>query len=183
MLSDNHNELKMSLKELRDSIKLNKRFWRHILTTNCYAYALGLDIKEKNIKDYAYIIGTLSDSKEFLFHCSILKYSVLLENLINDFEYLGLDFQEIDPLKEACQEEWKIALFTSVVGYDMDDELIDDYHFLRQKDNGLWYHKKGWNWNSIPTNKDINHRLITNPLECNLGAYNYKKCYSLKLKK
>ena len=55
MNKQSRNELKMSLLELRNSINLDKKNWKHIFTTNCYAYALGLDVREQNIKDFAYI--------------------------------------------------------------------------------------------------------------------------------
>lgn len=43
-----------NIEEIRSKIKLNSNFWKYILSTNCYAYALGIDIREKDIKRAAY---------------------------------------------------------------------------------------------------------------------------------
>ena len=53
--------LKMSLNEIRGKIQMYPENWINMHTTNCYAYALGLDIRQSDICDYAYQPGTISD--------------------------------------------------------------------------------------------------------------------------
>lgn len=176
----NQHGLKISLQELRDNINLNKKFWKHILSTNCYAYALGLDVKENNIKYYAYEPGIISNAKEYMIVKQEFTYSNLLQNLYSDLEFLGIEFREIKPKEQVSKEEWKIALFTSFLAFEQDVEWLRDFHFLRQHENGLWYHKQGWY--KFPTKRDSNFEIITDPSKCYLKGKQFKKCYSLKLK-
>lgn len=172
---------KMMLKYIRDNINLDKRFWKHILTTNCYAFALGLDVKEKQIMYGAYqpgIIGKYIYSVGYSKHFS---YSSLIESIQKDMDAIGIDIREINFSEEISPEEWKIALFTVFHANEFYSEYLSDFHFLRQLDDGLWYHKPGFY--RIPTNKDYKNNIITNPEECYLGNKNFRKCYALKLQK
>lgn len=181
MNKQSRNELKMSLLELRNSINLDKKNWKHIFTTNCYAYALGLDVREQNIKDFAYIPGVISGVYKRIDEDYSIAYPKLLDNIHDDLEFLGINFREVNPLEEISNDEWKIAIFTSFLACDFFTEIVSDFHFLRQRENGIWYHKEGWF--KRPTNKDSNSNIITDPSDCYLRGRQYKKCYSLKLNK
>lgn len=177
----NNNELKMSLQQLRDSINVNKKYWQHILSTNCYAYSLGMDVKESDIKYYSYQPGIMSCARRYTPAKHIFSYQELLDYIYSDLEFLGIEFREIDSKEFVSKEEWKIALFTSFLTQEDDVEWLYGFHFLRQHENGIWYHKPGWY--RFPTNRDSNFSLIKDPKECFLKGKEYKKCYSLKLKK
>lgn len=178
-------DLKMSLIELRKSITLNKEVWENIFSTNCYAYALGLDINENNIVSAAYSPGTLSNSKFSFAGKYFFTYSNLLRALHDDFKFLGIDFKEVDPTDKNKDEEWKIALFTFPPPFTnkiiKNDEILEDYHFFRQTDSGIWYHKEGWN--KAPCCIDDKEMIITDLTKCYLENGEYKKCYTLKLKR
>ncbi len=133
------DSLKMSLGEIRSLIDVQKEEWIHMDTTNCYAYALGLDIAESDIIPYAYVPGIISHSDIDLTRLSSFSYESLLKNIYLDFEALEIDFREISPLDEVGDDEWKIALFTRKCF-----DLLDDYHFLRCHNDGIWYHKNGY---------------------------------------
>ena len=174
------NNLKISLLNIRNSITLDKRIWENIFETNCYAYALGLDIAESEICDDAYAPGTISNSLKSLANQELFRYSELLECLYSDFDALGISYREVLPQEQIPADEWKIALFTSRAYYSDNIDLLDDYHFLRQHPNSIWYHKVGWY--NYPTNMDDNSKPITNPTNCYLDTRTYRKCLSLKLK-
>ena len=48
--------------DLIQMIDLNKVKWENKSTSNCYAFALGLDIPEKKICEAAYVPGVMSGS-------------------------------------------------------------------------------------------------------------------------
>lgn len=165
--------IKMNSTEYRRQIKLDSTSWKHAYTTNCYAFALGLDIRERLIMKDAYQPGTLTQHNLDVY----FTYEQLINNLISDLDYLGIDYKEIDPSEKVGIDEWKIALF---VQYNPYMGLLSDFHFLRQIDN-IWYHKQGYY--GLPTNKDSYNNLIIDPVDCYIYGEDYQKTYSLKLKK
>ena len=166
----------MNTEEIRNKIILDNINWKHIFTTNCYAFALGLDIKERSIMKDAYQPGTISNNNlgEWF------TYGELLSNLKSDFDYLGIDYKEINPTDNIAEDEWKIALFIKIYNYNYGKIVLSDFHFLRQIGDS-WYHKPGYY--GLPTNKDSNDKIITDPTMCNIYNKAYQKTYSLKLKK
>ena len=52
-------DLKIHLKDLKKEINITKKDWMHRNQTNCYAYALGLDIIEQRICYRVYQVGTI----------------------------------------------------------------------------------------------------------------------------
>lgn len=168
-------QLKLSLQELRTTIDVEKTGWNNIYNTNCYAYALGLDIAEKDIIDYAFVPGIMSGSKVDLSKRFTFSYEELIQNLYNDFELLGINYREINPNEIINDDEWKIALFTKPYW-----NKLEDYHFLRLCNDGIWHHKDGWN--NKPIIYDNHGCIITDPENCFLNGKNFNKCLSLKLK-
>ena len=167
--------LKMNLVEIRKSIEPYKIGWRNISTTNCYAYALGLDISRYEIaeKNFAYNPGIFSKSG-FCLVSTLFRYSELMESLYADFESLGLCFETCNPNDIAAYNEWKIAIFThKLYGY-----ILNDFHFLRQGTDGIWRHKPGYTCK--PTKYDSKGIIISDIRNCNYDNYVYQKCYKLK---
>ncbi|MDE6292481.1 MAG: hypothetical protein K2L98_02235, partial [Bacilli bacterium] len=74
-----------------------------------------------------------------------------------DFETLNLDYRIVEPDEEIDENEWKIA-FLKDIGF-----VRGNYHFLRQGKDGIWYHKIGSFYDSIPSNKDHNDNIIIDP--------------------
>ena len=70
--------LKMSLKVLRSLINVNKEGWDNVLYTNCYAYALGLDVPQYEICECAYAPGVMSSSQIFLPKYKVFTIDMLL---------------------------------------------------------------------------------------------------------
>lgn len=54
----NYN-LKINPRDLQKEINITKKDWIYREQTNCYAYALGLDIIEQKICYKAYQVGTI----------------------------------------------------------------------------------------------------------------------------
>lgn len=166
---------------IRDNINLKKKYWLHIFSTNCYAYALGLDVNESIIGNYAYQPGYIGGYMYSTMRYPQFTYDSLVRSIYEDLKKYKIDIRRVKPDDEVDIDEWKIALFTKFQSYDFYSNWYSDYHFLRQKDDGLWYHKRGFY--RIPTNKDFKRKVIENPKKCNLGKYEYQECFSLKLKK
>ena len=169
--------LNMSLDELRSNIQIYPETWINLHTTNCYAYALGLDIPEYKICNGAYQPGSFSMDVNPLVFEEYFDYNTLIKNLENDLKKLGVFYREVEPDELLTTNEWKIALFTD----NCDKERIIDFHFLRQKIDSSWFHKNGFS-GSI-SKFDRSGKIITDPRKCYLLNYQYKKCYALSLKK
>lgn len=167
--------LKMSLNEIRGKIQMYPENWINMHTTNCYAYALGLDVRQSDICDYAYQPGTISDVAN-ISKLEYFPYDMLIKGIESDLEFLKIAYRSIEEGEMLTLSEWKIALL--VDGYD--DYLID-FHFLRQNSNGIWLHKDGYQ--GIIGKKDKNSNNILNPSNAELYPYVYKKCYALRLEK
>lgn len=169
--------LNINLKEISGKIKLYPESWDNIHTTNCYAYALGLDIPEYEICKGAYQPGTISTDFNPLIFNEYFDYNTLIENLEKDLKMLDISYREVAPDEKLANNEWKISVFTE----NCDNERIIDFHFLRQKSDGIWYHKNGFPGKI--SNKDRSGKIIIDPTKCYLAGYKYQKCYALNLEK
>ena len=141
--------IKMSITNIRKSMSHERSYldWKNILTTNCYAFALGIDIPEENICKYAYDIGGISrtiDSDEIIDPSLLDSYEDTYDiDLACDFETLGLEYEESDNPELFCKDipsypgrYFDILLFLS--------SRIDDFHFARYGKDGKLYHKRGF---------------------------------------
>lgn len=171
--------MNINKEDIINNIDLNKKIWRHIYTTNCYAYALGLDLNENKITENAYQPGVIGGYLHAVNRSQYFTYSSLIEGIFKDMKVIGLDIREIKYDEEVSKDEWKIALFTTFHAYEFYSEWLSDFHFLRQIGD-IWYHKPGYH--SFPTNKDSYGKIIMNPNDCYLHGKEYRKTYSLKIK-
>ena len=173
-----HN--KMSAEEIRNRIILYKKNWRNIKTTNCYAYALGLDVPEKKICNYAYQPGVMSNHNIPFMAKDLVPYDTFIDSVNSDLDYLGIEVKEINPNQTIESYEWKIALFVplDILNHPY---MIDDFHFIKQYPDGIWYHKYGYQGNI--TNNDDQNNIIINPKLCVLDDLVYDKTLCLKLKR
>ena len=172
------------LKIMRDDIiarmDLTKIQWANRLTTNCYAYALGLDVPEKTICDYAYVPGVISDNENGIYYKYTFSLDELVECLESDFKFLGIEFREGVTPEELEEKEWLIALYVRNFYYGKKG-VLDDYHFLRfNEEEGVWYHKNGYNGKVL--NVDFSRKTIYSLEECNMKDREFVKTYALKLK-
>ena len=168
--------LKMTSEEIRGQIQMYPENWINISTTNCYAYALGLDINENDICHNAYQPGTMSEFEEDCF----LTYPNLVKAIEQELKFLSISYREIEPLTPITLDEWKIALLVKQY-YDhrMHEILLSGFHFLRTNKNEIWVHKPGYP--NAPSERDYHNQMITDPREFAFHDYVYKKCYALKL--
>ena len=150
--------LKMSLNEIRGKIQMYPENWVNMYSTNCYAYALGLDIRQSDICDYAYQPGTISETTN-IFELKYFSYDMLIKGIESDLELLRIAYRSVE------------GDFDKLVGF----------HFLRQKENGMWLHKQ--DFDGIISKKDYCGNNIASPSSAELFPYIYKKCYALRLEK
>lgn len=158
----------MELDELKQSINLSNMGWININDTNCYAYALGLDVPQNEICTCAYELGNI-----YYFYNNVKRcFRYHEELLLNDFKTLGLLYREASLDEEINDDEWKIAYFDSI--YEC------GYHFFRQIENGIWWHK--YDWKYAPTCLDDKGLIIEDPTHCNINYRGlvYQKSYILK---
>lgn len=167
--------LKMSLNEIRGKIQMYPENWVNMYSTNCYAYALGLDIRQSNICDYAYQPGTISETTN-IFKSKYFSYDMLIKGIESDLELLQIAYRNVEEDEKLALNEWKIALFV-----DKYHGSLIDFHFLRQKENGIWLQKKGYQ--GTISKRDHSDEVIVSPSSAELFPYIYKKCYALRLEK
>ena len=162
--------LKMSVDDILDYISLKTEYWENAIGTNCYAFALGLDIPEDDIIKNAYQLGVIGATLNDISIKELLNMTYE-ERLELDLSSIGIPFLECDPKDKIKFEQYKIAIFANYTGKN-------DFHFMREDPNGIWWQKWG-GLLSYPMNKDFNHNIITDPRECNIGEYQYIKTYAL----
>lgn len=165
--------LKMSLNEIKGKIQIYPENWVNMYSTNCYAYALGLDVRENDICIGAYNPGIISGTSS-LNGTEYFEYEALINGIAGDLKALDIEYHEVNPMEKIKINEWKIALLTE----KYHDKLMD-FHFLRQNKSGLWSHKNGFN--GIISKKDYLGRIIADPSVSELTPYTYEKCYALKI--
>lgn len=172
--------LNLDVYEVKQLISLREEYWEYDFDTNCYAFALGLDVPEGEITKKAYQLGVIG---AVVMEIPIveLKKMTFEERLFLDLDALGIiheevSFDECSGFKYVYDKRgrttfidtyWLISLFSSG----------DDFHFLRKSYNGKWWHKQGYF--GCPTDLDSNKSVITNPEMCNIRGYEYVKTYKL----
>lgn len=163
-------ELKNSLEEIRDSIDIAKKVWIHRQVTNCYAYALGIDM---HLPIDSFQPGALSG----YMIVPPFSYTEIIRAIIADFNALGIDYGSIDPNSPVKNEEWKIVLLLSSKDAS---SRFHNFHFIRQFEDGRWFHKLGYSRKI--TNLDDNGDTITNPEKARFKDLSYDSCFRLRLK-
>ena len=170
--------LKMTLSEIRGEVQVYPESWINMRTTNCYAFALGLDIRESSICSGAYQPGVISGKKELDLSNRRFLYSDLIKCIEEDLNNLGILYREIDTMDKVELNEWKMALFVET-NSECDENYLSGFHFLRTNQKGNWVHKA--DYYTSPSKKDDFDQIIKDPKECDFYFYEYKKCYALKL--
>lgn len=174
------NQLKMSIDNINNLMKFNCRgSWNNLINTNCYAYALGIDIPEDKIFNNAYQPGTIG-SIIFNIQSNDLSKMSLEEKLYIDFKALNISYGDCSEFETSFDKfesdciiyQWIIALFLNKDG---------NYHFMRKSWDNIWWHKRGHNL-EYPINYDDNFEIIYNPKECKIIDYEYIKCIKLNCK-
>lgn len=167
------------ISKIRDSINPFKSEWENVGSTNCYTYALGLDIT----RDFL----TVNSNPGSMSNCELgfpFDYTELVGCLEADFKTLGLSYIEVNSDYILKKDEWKIVLMATAT------ECIKytDYHFLRQTETGIWTHKQGFRYK--PTDLDSRHNVIVSPEKAIIetdglflsSRYDYLKTYCLRKK-
>ena len=106
-----------------------------------------------------------------------------IEKFITEFsqkkEPIQINFREIIPTDDISDNEWKIALMVEYLDDNCSDDYLENFHFLRSNKNNNWIHKESY-LSQISKKDDLNNN-ITDPRNCDMPLYQYKKCYALSL--
>lgn len=177
-------ESKNNIKKL---INPFKKEWINVYDTNCYTYSLGLDAPLKEMKCMYLNIPGRFDNIDLKCPFTL---NELLYNLESDLRSIGISYIEVNPdfiiNKDGFKKEWKIALMATRQ-YTRDfSQIYNDFHFLRQTENGIWTHKKGYR--KEPTDIDSRYQEIKDPIKAivetdgfySSDRYEYIKTYCLK---
>lgn len=124
--------------------KENLEKYRHV---NCYGYALGIDLPEYIYKKY---LNVESDGiRHNLGFISGKKFPVTvqerLDNLFSDFETLNIKWFETDIERPNEHGGYKIAFYCN--------NWREDFHLIRQNNDGSWSEKLGYSYKIIQTEK------------------------------
>lgn len=163
--------------ELREYFSLST-YWENDWDTNCYAFALGLDVPEDEIVKDAYKLGKIGAVVKKI-PLEELRRMTLDERLRLDLEVLGVDCKEcslddetyIKRTNNYVYYNWIIALLTNGEGF----------HFIRKTYDGIWYQK--WGYFASPINFDFDHKIIEDPERANFRDYKLVRAYKLRQKK
>lgn len=180
------SKLNLKPSEITRDINIDEipMYWYNIFTTNCYAFALGLDVDESSIAECAYQPGVMG-SVIFNYPIINLKNMSTEEKIFLDMEALKIRIKEADPsdngdyrlFHKKDNETVSSISFSWIISlYENDNK---EFHFARKTDNGIWYHKEGYR--NKPISFDYDKNRILDPRHCNLGDYKYKKSYKLSL--
>ena len=167
------SNLKISGLKLHNMIDVNNKEWKNLKTTNCYAYALGLDIPEYSIiKDAFSTIGMMAISNDHEMTPEEKHYIPDVERLKMDLDFLKIKYEEADPFELVKDNEWLIAYYNCpfTPGYD--------FHFVRRNKDGIWTHKCGWK-GGLSTVDDYD-LPITDPKKAFFDFYVFEKCLKLR---
>ena len=165
--------LKIDGLSLHDRIDIKNRYWKNLNRTNCYAYALGLDVPEEEIMDGAFhVLGKMAISTDLEMTDEDMYYISSIERLEMDLDFLHLKYEEAGPFDLVKDNEWLIAFFNCPYN------LYGDFHFARRNDAGLWVHKLGWK-GKLSVHDDQN-KLIINPKKAGFDFYVFEKCLKLR---
>ncbi|MGM9877562.1 MAG: hypothetical protein ACI33S_02830 [Bacilli bacterium] len=133
--------LNMPIKEIRELISLREEFWENDFETNCYAFALGLDIPENDICKNAFQPGIIAANVLNIPVSEIVKLKIE-DRIILDFKVLKLGYKitETDErqnnrtLGNYWCKSWDVLLFLKE----------SEFHFTRVNSDGEMYHKIGY---------------------------------------
>lgn len=167
--------LKISANKIKELIDLKFDDWQYPSSTNCYAYALGLDVPYNKLTNHAYKVGCFSE--DALKRKKIDAFSIDFEKALHyDLHYLGLSYVEVDPNYVIKNDDINYNYFL-IAFY----KGIDDFHFLRKNNfDNTWYHKPGYL--NFPKNKDDDKKIIYNPEDAFFYHYDYVKTYKIGYK-
>lgn len=161
----NMSDLKIDYNKIKDLISLSA-YWEYTHYTNCYAFALGLDVPENKIVENAYQLGVIGANAKQI-PIESLKKLTFEERLFLDLEALGIKYN-VSNVDASCSDKWWIISLLS---------NGNDFHFIRKYYDGIWYHK--WGYLGPVIDYDFDKKIITDPKTANFREYKLVKTYKL----
>lgn len=170
--------LRIDVDKIKDLISIREEYWEETFSTNCYAFALGLDEVEDEIAKNAYQLGVIGAIVKDI-PIKELKNLSFEERLALDMEVLGIKIEEAS--LEDTSDFWIGKTHTDMWWIISLLSNGNNFHFIRKSYSGVWYQK--WGYFAPVINFDYDRRIITNPNEANFGEYKIEKTYRLSYTK
>ena len=145
--------INISVKNLRKAMTKNVdyKLWKNINTTNCFAFAMGLDIPEKSICRHAYCIGEIAISTGTKNYKEMPNYE---SEFRGDLEALGIEYETSNDSGLLCDIDRREGRYIDVLFFqDLRNVWDTDFHFARYGKDGKLYHKMGYD--GIPCETSI----------------------------
>lgn len=191
----------MKLEKVQQKANFSTLKWRWNRKTNCYAYAVGLDIPDFLISRTIppYYLGYLftiykKEFKTWQEHMDFLSNFFYDKRIQLDLKTIAIPFEQIDLTDKLRNEfERKIVFFKTVhqkyylyYGNHSCQSPIPwhSFHFYVQDYDGIWKHKNGYE--DAPTSKSRQNKMILNPIDdihTYSDDYEYQSTYRLTLKR
>lgn len=133
--------LKIDERKVKSLISLKELWWENSFGTNCYAFALGLDVPENEICKNAYQPGVIAAEKFGLPIDEVLKLK-LEDKFLLDLNALKIAYYETIEDQSANYRFLRnyVCYYWDVLLYSNDE----DFHFVRRNYYGKLYHKIGY---------------------------------------
>lgn len=126
------------------------RDWKNLTTTNCLAFALGLDLPDPNCTQFYGSFYSISHPDANFEEKEKIPPAVFAMYFTDTCKVLGLNCRRITTPNDATADEYVMALWGMYSKPDNKRSTITktvyshDYHVIRRNLDGTWIHKEGW---------------------------------------
>ena len=111
-----------------------RKLFNNTIHANCYAYALNMNIPDKN--EEVFIPGCISNKNA----AELRTTHDIVNAVIKDLDFLGIKYRIADNSTVCNSKEYRIAIYSA----PSVPKCPLNFHFARQDCNGEWSEKKGW---------------------------------------
>ena len=146
-----NEELLVKLRKIisDDSWPISIDDWQNSWSTNCLAFALGLDYPDPKEHSYYGSFGSICSAQHLFTRSEIASSDLIQKTFIETCQLLGLNCRHISSPNEAQSFEYIIGVFgmypcMNSVTWRGDPIYQYDFHLVRRNLDGTWVHKPGW---------------------------------------
>lgn len=124
--------------------------WKNIYSTNCLAFALGLDFPDPDNTRFFGRFYSISHPEAHFEEKEKIPPATFAMYFVDTCRILGLNCRRINSPDSAASDEYVMALWGMYSKVDNKRSTITktvyehDYHIIRRNLGGKWVHKEGW---------------------------------------